>query len=90
MKRYHLFVSGIVQGVGFRWYTQRIARANNICGWVKNLPDGRVEIIAEGDEKDMDNFLKQLKEGHLGRNIEKIDKYEEEYEGKYTDFSIVF
>ena len=90
MKRYHLFISGIVQGVGFRWYTQRIARSNNICGWVKNLPDGRVEVVAEGKEEDIENFLNALKEGYLGRNIEKIDKSEEVYEGKYTDFSIVF
>ena len=68
MKRYHLFISGIVQGVGFRWYTQRIARSNNICGWVKNLPDGRVEVVAEGKEEDVENFLNALKEGYLGRN----------------------
>ena len=46
MKQYHLIVSGLVQGVGFRYYTERIALSMQIKGWVRNLPDDTVEIVA--------------------------------------------
>ena len=51
MKRIHLFISGYVQGVGFRWYVERIARRmGSVTGFVRNLADGRVEIVVEGEE----------------------------------------
>ncbi|MCD6408691.1 acylphosphatase [bacterium] len=90
MKRYHLFVSGIVQGVGFRWYTERIALSCGITGWVKNLPDGRVEIVAEGEEENLKRFVDDLKKGYLGKNIREIEKIEEEYKGEFNSFTITF
>lgn len=48
MDRIHLFVSGTVQGVGFRYATYREARRLGLVGWVRNTPDGRVEVLAEG------------------------------------------
>ena len=48
--RVHIFVSGLVQGVFFRYFTKKTADKLNLKGWVKNLDDGRVEILAEGDE----------------------------------------
>jgi len=57
MMKYHIFVSGRVQGVGFRWYAQRIAERMRVTGWVKNLMDGKVEILIEGDGKELDEFL---------------------------------
>jgi len=90
MMKYHIFVSGRVQGVGFRWYAQRIAERMRVTGWVKNLMDGKVEILIEGDGKELDEFLNELKEGYLGRNIEKLEKVESKGAGTYTGFSIVF
>lgn len=90
MKRYHIYVEGVVQGVGFRWYTQRIGRTLGIKGWVKNLSDGRVEIMAEGEETKLLDFIKNLKEGYLGRNIRKIETFEEKYIGEFEDFEIRF
>ncbi|MCM8785232.1 MAG: acylphosphatase [Candidatus Omnitrophica bacterium] len=90
MKRYHLYVEGIVQGVGFRWYARRIGNSVKINGWVKNLPDGRVEIVIEGEEEKLEEFLQELKEGYLGENIKKIEKFEEEYTGEFKSFEIRF
>jgi acylphosphatase len=90
MKRYHLYVSGIVQGVGFRWYAQRIGRRIGVYGWVKNLPDGRVEIVVEGEDEKVERFIKELKEGYLGENIRDIEKIEEEYKGEFKGFEIRF
>ncbi len=90
MKRYHLYVEGIVQGVGFRWYARRIGNYVGVSGWVKNLPDGRVEIIVEGEEVKIERFLKELKEGYLGENIRNIEKFEEEYKGEFKSFEIKF
>ena len=90
MKRYHLFISGIVQGVGFRWYVEKIARANGLYGHVRNLPDGRVEIVAEGNEYALDLFVSTLKEGRLGKNISSIERHEEPATGSYEDFRIAF
>ena len=90
MKRYHLYVNGIVQGVGFRWYTQRIGNRIGVSGWVKNLPDGRVEIVVEGEDEKVERFLRELKEGYLGRNISEIEKNEEVYKGEFIDFEIRF
>lgn len=90
MKRYHLYVNGIVQGVGFRWYAQKIGKRVGVSGWVKNLPDGRVEIVIEGEEDKINRFVEELKEGYLGDNIRKIENFEEEYKGEFKSFEIRF
>jgi acylphosphatase len=90
MKRYHIYVSGIVQGVGFRWYAQKIGNRVGVSGWVKNLPDGRVEIVVEGEHEKVERFIKELKEGYLGENIREIEKIEEEYKGEFKRFEIRF
>jgi len=90
MKRIHLFISGYVQGVGFRWYVQRLAQRMNLCGFVKNLRDGRVEAVVEGNDNSIGEFLKGLKEGSFEDSIEEIKKTEEKYEREYSDFSIKF
>lgn len=61
-KRLHIYYSGSVQGVGFRYMVQSAARQSNITGWVKNLGDGRVEVICEGDEASLDKFLDRIKD----------------------------
>ena len=57
MKRYHYYVSGEVQGVGFRYKAQRIASRLGLTGWVRNLPDGRVELELQGEEIEIDRFF---------------------------------
>ena len=91
MKRIHLYVSGYVQGVGFRWYAEKIARQMaDVTGFVRNLGDGRVEIVAEGEEAQLERFLNELKSGYLGKNIEDIQNLEEPYTGQFSAFAIIF
>jgi acylphosphatase len=62
MTRYTMHFSGHVQGVGFRYTTRRIAERFAVSGYVKNLPDGRVELVAEGQKAQLDAFLQELRE----------------------------
>ncbi len=59
----HLLIEGHVQGVGFRYSTQQQASLLNLCGWVKNRHDGRVELVAQGERGDIDAFLKWCHSG---------------------------
>ncbi|HKI88828.1 MAG TPA: acylphosphatase, partial [Draconibacterium sp.] len=63
MIQYEINIKGRVQGVGFRYFTQKKANEFHIKGWVKNSPDGRVEIVAQGDETDVNTFIDHLKMG---------------------------
>jgi len=56
-------ISGLVQGVGFRYFAQRAARAAGITGWARNLDDGRVEVHANGTARQLDDFEARLREG---------------------------
>jgi len=60
-KRAHVYYSGHVQGVGFRYTTRRIAGQLGLSGWVRNLPDGQVEMVAEADEETMRKALEAIK-----------------------------
>lgn len=90
MKRYHVYINGRVQQVGFRWYARRIAEETGVCGWVKNLDNGSVEITAEGKESDLEDFLQKLRNGYLGKNISEIHKSDQPYTGEFSSFSIAF
>lgn len=63
MKAIEIYVSGVVQGVGFRYYTSKIAKELGIKGFVKNLPDGRVYIYAVGDENALEKFISYVRQG---------------------------
>ena len=71
-KQLHLFYSGKVQGIGFRYTVIDIANQQKVCGWVKNLNDSRVEIVAEAESDRLNNFLKVVSE-HFSRYISDIN-----------------
>jgi len=75
-KEFRAVVSGRVQMVMYRDFAQRKARSLNICGTVKNLPDGTVEVVAQGEEKDLETYAKKLNQGSL---LAKVDKVEVEW-----------
>lgn len=64
MVHYHIFITGKVQGVGFRYFAQMKAIQYEITGWVKNLPGGSVELVAAGDKENMNMFLDELRNGN--------------------------
>jgi acylphosphatase len=65
-----ILVSGRVQGVGFRWFAIERASLEGITGWVRNLPTGDVEVMAEGDAEAMDRFERALRQGPRGARID--------------------
>ncbi len=83
MKRAHIFVSGFVQGVFFRAFTERKANELGINGWARNMPDGRVEIVAEGSKNAIDELISCLRIGPPRARVESVDvRWEEPSGGK--------
>jgi acylphosphatase len=66
-------ISGRVQGVGFRFFTEAAAMREGIDGWVRNLPDGRVEVAAEGDAEAMDRFERAVRHGPPAARVDDVD-----------------
>ncbi len=86
--RLRIFVSGVVQGVGFRAFTHRLAESYGLRGWVRNLPDGRVEVLAEGDEEVLFHFVKDLWKGPRLSRVDKVELLREESDEPLLDFRI--
>ena len=85
-RRRYLF-SGHVQGVGFRYTTEAIAKLRAVTGYVRNLPNGRVELVMEGEPEEMEQVVGRLKdqmEGHISR----ITQDDAPATGEFKDFSI--
>lgn len=82
------YISGEVQGVGFRYYTYRNATSMNITGYVKNLPDGRVEVVGEGEKSILQKFADTLREGPSASVVRDFDITWKEFEQKYDRFFI--
>ncbi len=90
MKALHAYISGIVQGVGFRWFVQSKAEALGLKGWVRNLSDGRVEVWAEGPEDALSQLLSALWQGPSMAVVRDVDYTYEEPTGRYKGFFIAF
>jgi acylphosphatase len=87
-RRVHVWVSGRVQGVFFRAATRDQARALGVLGWVRNLPDGGVEIVAEGDGLNIEAFLDWCRRGPPRAVVESIEVLEESPEGRFESFEV--
>ncbi|MCS7199582.1 MAG: acylphosphatase [Caldimicrobium sp.] len=88
MKRVRVKIFGKVQGVFFRAYTKEEAQKLGIKGWVKNLPDGSVEALFEGEEKAVDEMIKWCHKGSPSSIVTKVVVEEEPYVGEFKDFTI--
>jgi acylphosphatase len=86
--RLHGWVSGVVQGVGFRYFTQRKADSYGLTGWVRNLPDDRVEFVAEGPKGVLQDFLKEINIGPVSGHVEKVEVVWDNYKGEFNQFRI--
>lgn len=88
MKRFHLVIRGVVQGVGFRYYTDKEAKRLYLSGWVRNTQDGSVEIEVQGEEQPLVEFIEWVHQGPTRSLVESVD-ITELPENKETGFSIV-
>ncbi|MEN8259597.1 MAG: acylphosphatase [Pseudomonadota bacterium] len=88
-KRVHIYLSGRVQGVFFRASTKEMADSLGVTGIVRNLPDGRVEIIAEGDTQTVGEFVSWCRKGPPGAGVEAFSITEETCRDEYRDFAVV-
>ncbi|ADD69740.1 acylphosphatase [Denitrovibrio acetiphilus DSM 12809] len=90
MNRLHAVVYGRVQGVGYRAVVQKRAATLGVCGYVRNMPDGTVEIVAEGTEQVLIDLIDIANEGSGWCSVEKIDVAYSAAEGNLEDFSIAY
>ncbi len=89
-QRLHVFWSGRVQGVGFRYTAEAAALGLKLTGWVRNLPDGRVEAVCEGPEGRLSKFLEAVRTGPMARYIERVQTTREEATREFHDFQTRF
>ena len=78
----HVFVSGDVQGVGFRWYCREQAMGRDLRGWVKNLPDRQVEAVFEGASDAVDALVEWCRHGPTGARVEGVEVKDESPKGE--------
>jgi acylphosphatase len=88
-KRMHLFYSGKVQGVGFRYAVRRVAAGFDVTGTVRNLDDGRVELLAEGSENELEEFRSGIRNSGLQHFIKNEELAWAEAENNFRGFEII-
>jgi acylphosphatase len=86
--RAHVFVRGTVQGVYFRQNTKQVATRHNVSGWVRNLPDGRVEAIFEGNEMDVNEVIEWCHVGPPKAKVDDVSVKFEKYAGEFSSFEV--
>ncbi len=90
IKRIEVYVEGVVQGVGFRYFTKKVAKELGVTGYVKNLPDGRVFVVAEGDENQLEKFISSIRRGPRLAIVKNIRVVEKPATGEFEDFVIAY
>ena len=90
IERAHVFYSGRVQGVGFRYTAENFALELGLAGWVKNLRDGRVELLCEGPKQDIERLLLRIQNSLLGPHIKKTAVRWEKASHEFSDFKVEF
>lgn len=88
MERLDCTVTGRVQGVAFRWYTQRQARLLQLAGWVRNQPDGSVRLVAEGPRPQLEALLAWVRNGPDRARVESCNPRWQAATGTFEDFEI--
>jgi acylphosphatase len=83
-----LVIRGDVQGVGYRFFAQRAAARHQVVGYVKNMPDGTVEVFAEGPPNSVEGFKHDLATGPRFSSVEQVEEIAMEPTGKYSSFRI--
>ena len=89
-KRVRIFVTGKVQGVFFRQTLKVMAKKNDIFGWVKNLKDGRVESILEGDEEKINKLVEWAHGGPASARVENVEIRNEKFIAEFSKFDVLY
>ena len=89
-QRIRLLVTGKVQGVFFRQTLKVMAKKNDIFGWVKNLEDGRVEAVLEGDEDKVSILVKWVHRGPANARVEDVNTYNEKFTREFSTFDVLY
>lgn len=89
MRTAQVFISGFVQGVGFRQYLKRYARKIGVTGWVRNLSDGRVEAIFAGDQEQIDKLISFCRKGPFLSEVKSVDVVWENSKERHDGFEIL-
>lgn len=89
-KRFHVLISGRVQGIFFRARTKETADSLGLSGWVKNRPNGQVEAVFEGEVAALDKMLAWCRQGPALARVTDVDIREEPYAGTFDDFRILY
>ena len=84
------FVSGNVQGVGFRYFAMSVAKELGLTGWVRNLYDGNVQVAAEGKRTSLETFLERLRQGPRSGRVEEVRFSWLPYQGNFDRFDVRF
>lgn len=87
-RRAHVHVRGRVQGVNFRYYTMQEARKLGVTGWVRNLIDGRVEAIFEGEDEAVESMVNWCRHGPPSAAVEDVEVLWVEPTGEFSDFGV--
>lgn len=88
--RRHIYLDGKVQGVGFRHFVLTNAVRNSVTGWVKNLYDGRVEAVFEGEKSNVKKLLELAEKGPRWASVESTNIDKEEYRGEFKKFRVKY
>ncbi|MCA9827889.1 MAG: acylphosphatase [Nitrosopumilus sp.] len=88
--RIRLFVTGKVQGVFFRQTLKVMAKKNDVFGWVKNLEDGRVEAVLEGDEDNVSRLVEWAHGGPANARVEDVNIHNEKFTGEFSSFDVLY
>jgi acylphosphatase len=88
--RAHVFIRGKVQGVYFRQNTRIVATRYGVMGWVRNLKDGRVEAVLEGDEMDINRVIEWCYAGPPKAAVDDVDVKYEKYTGEFREFKVSY
>ena len=89
-QRIRILVTGKVQGVFFRQALKVVAKKNNVLGWVRNLPDKRVEAILEGDDKYVNQVIEWARIGPANSHVDDIEVSNEEFKNEFSTFEVLY
>lgn len=89
MRQARLFISGYVHGVGYRQFMKRSAEHHSVVGWVKNLPDGRVEAVMQGSKENIQQVINSCRKGPFLAEVENVEVVWEETKESHSSFDIL-